>query len=295
MIVSMTGYGDAQTSADGVSYSLEIRSLNNRYFKTVIKLPENLQFFEPEVEKILRAGLNRGSVTCVLRLRNDTAAEYRINPGALQDYVNQICAVDLPENVQATVDLGSVASMPGVCQAPILDEQRRSQYWETVRGLVQAALEKVVEMRQVEGRALYNDLRAHCVQAREHLAEIDRRSPTVVLAYHEKLQTRVQMLLNEGEAKIELDKDALAREVAIYAERCDVSEEIARLESHLDQFTKLCDADTHAGRKLDFLAQEMLRETNTVGSKSNDAEIARRVVEIKGLIDRLKEQVQNVE
>ena len=295
MIVSMTGYGDAQASADGVSYALEIRSLNNRYFKALIKLPETLQFFEGEVEKLLRARLGRGSVSCVLRVRNDSTTEYKINSGALQDYVDQMCAVRLPKGVHATLDLGSVASMPGVCQAPILDETVRNKYWEILRGLVEEALDTLVTMRRVEGEALCEDLLAHCARAREHLEEISQRAPSVVQDYHERLHTRVQMLLNEGEAKVELDMDALAREVAIYAERCDISEELARLASHLDQFSTLCHGKDHAGRKLDFLAQEMLREVNTVGSKGNDAEIAHQVVEIKGLIDRMKEQVQNVE
>ncbi|MFH0981264.1 MAG: YicC/YloC family endoribonuclease [Planctomycetota bacterium] len=291
----MTGYGDAQTCADGISYALEIRSLNNRYFKAAIKLPEHLQFFEGEVEKALRTRLGRGSISCVVRVRNESTTEYKINPGALQGYVEQICAVKLPPGVHATLDLGSVAAMPGVCQAPILDEAERQKYWELVRGLVEEGLEKLMDMRRVEGAALCEDLLAHCEQTRTHLAEITRRAPAVIQDYHERLQTRVQMLLNEGPAKIELDKDALAREVAIYAERCDINEEVARLGSHLEQFARLCHGREHAGRKLDFLAQEMLREANTIGSKSNNAEIAGQVVEIKGLIDRLKEQVQNVE
>ena len=295
MIVSMTGYGDAQASVDGVSYALEIRSLNNRYFKAAIKLPETLQFFEGEVEKLLRARLGRGSVSFVLRMRSDSATEYKINPGAFQDYVDQMCAVRLPDGVHATLDLGSVASMPGVCQVPILDEAVRNKYWKIICGLVEEALDAVVVMRRAEGEALCEDLLSHCARAREHLSKIGRRAPGIVQDYHERLQTRVQMLLNEGEAKIELDMDALAREVAIYAERCDISEELARLASHLEQFSTLCHSKEHAGRKLDFLAQEMLREANTVGSKSNDAEITRHVVEVKGLIDRMKEQVQNVE
>jgi uncharacterized protein (TIGR00255 family) len=295
MILSMTGYGDAQASVDGVSYALEIRSLNNRYFKALIKLPENLQFLESEVEKLLRTRLGRGSVSCVLRVRSDAATDYKIHPGALQDYVNQICAVRLPPGVNATLDLGSVAAMPGVCQPPILDEALREKYWEILRGLVERAMGKVVEMRRVEGEALCADLLNHCRHTREHLAEISTRAPRVTLDYHERLRNRVQMLMNEGAARIELDGDALAREIAIFAERCDISEELARLASHLEQFAKFCDSKEHAGRKLDFLAQEMLREANTIGSKSNDAEIARHVVEIKALIDRLKEQVQNVE
>jgi uncharacterized protein (TIGR00255 family) len=291
----MTGYGDAQTSVDGVSYVLEIRSLNNRYFKALIKLPENLQFLEGEVERHLRARVRRGSITCVLRARTDSATEYRINTAALQDYINQMCSVQLPEGVRPTMDLASVAAMPGVCQAPVLGEELRAKYWDMIAGLVDEALDKVIGMRQAEGEALCQDLLSHCDLTRTHLAVIQDRAPNVIEDYHQRLQARVQTLLNEGKAKIELDKDALAREIAIYAERCDISEELARLTSHLDQFSELCHSRENAGRKLDFIAQEMLREANTIGSKSNDADIARQVVEIKGLIDRLKEQVQNVE
>jgi uncharacterized protein (TIGR00255 family) len=141
--------------------------------------------------------------------------------------------------------------------------------------------------------ALRKDLIGNCERIREVAAEIAVHAPNMVTEYQQKLRDRVELLLRD--AKLELEKDALLRDVAVYADRCDIGEEIARLASHLDQFTKLCDSPELAGRKLDFLTQEMLRETNTIGSKSNNAAIARNVVEIKGSIDRLKEQVQNVE
>jgi len=144
-----------------------------------------------------------------------------------------------------------------------------------------------------EGRALRDDLIAHCHQIEEHRAAIQERAPVVIQEYHERLCARVQELV--AKAKLELEKESLAREVAIFADRSDISEEVVRLRSHLEQFGLLCDSDEHAGRRLDFMAQEMLREVNTIGSKSNDAAIAGRVIAVKALIDRLKEQVQNVE
>lgn len=293
MIVSMTGYGDAQNSVDGVSYALEIRSLNNRYFKPVIRLPDNMQFLETEVEKALRTHLGRGSITCTLRTRSETAGTYQISRAAMQSYVDQVCGITLPNGVQPTVDLAAIAMMPGVCQSPETDEDTRERVWKIVGGLIDEAIGKLMAMRRAEGEALGQDLLSHCEGVREHLTVIGGRAPRVVEEYHQKLQQRVQSLLNAGTAQV--DKDSLAREIAVFAERCDVSEEVSRLCSHLDQFTAMCRGKEYAGRKLDFLAQEMLRESNTIGSKSNDAEIARRVVEIKGLIDRLKEQVQNVE
>ncbi|MGD2109915.1 MAG: DUF1732 domain-containing protein, partial [Phycisphaerae bacterium] len=144
-----------------------------------------------------------------------------------------------------------------------------------------------------EGEAIRRDLLNACGTIRKALGEVSTRAPKVVEQYHDRLKTRVETLLQAVE--IELDADGLMREVAIFAERCDISEEVARLHSHLDQFTQLCDRGEQVGRTLDFLTQEMLREANTIAAKANDSAIARNIVEIKGSIDRLKEQVQNVE
>lgn len=294
MIQSMTGYGEAHHVEDGVDYALEIRSLNNRYFKTSIKLPENLQYLEPEVERVLRSRLQRGSVTYVLRMRNRSAtAAYTINRAALAAYLDQLRDVPLPENVQAQVDLAAVMAMPGVCQAPEQDESAKEAAWKIIKALTETALDRLGEMRRAEGQALRTDLLNQCARIREHAAQIASRAPVVVQEYQQKLRDRVAQLVQD--AKLNVDKDQLVREVAVYADRSDINEEITRLTTHLDQFARLCDSPELAGRKLDFLAQELLREANTIGSKSNDAYIAVRVVEIKGGIDRLKEQVQNVE
>ena len=293
MILSMTGFGGAERSEGGVSYCLEIRSLNNRYFKVSTKLPENLQFLEGEVERMVRTRLGRGSCTYALRLRNESAtAGYDINQAALRKYVESICAAPMPEGVQATIDLAAVAALPGICQPPETDQQSQERLSALLREMTGEALDGVVAMRQAEGEALRSDLLACCGALGEQLEAIAEQAPQVMVEYHERLRQRVQTLL--AEAKLELEKDMLAREVAVYADRCDIREEVTRMHSHLAQFTELCDSTEPTGRKLDFLAQEMLREANTIGSKSNDATIARHIVEIKASIDRLKEQVQNV-
>jgi uncharacterized protein (TIGR00255 family) len=290
----MTGFGTAERCQDGVGYAVEIRSLNNRYFKAAIKLPETLQFLETEVERMVRARLGRGSITYNLRMRNQGAlAGYEINTAALQQYLTAICGTEVPDGVAATIDLATIAALPGVCQPPEMDEQQRGRQTELIRDLTKEAIDRLLEMRQAEGKALHDDLLSHCASLRTHLDGVEERGPLVINEYHARLQTRVQILL--AEAKLELEQDSLMRELAIYADRADISEEVTRLRCHLDQFASTCDSNEHAGRKLDFLAQEMLREANTIGSKSNDPEIARRIIEIKALIDRLKEQVQNVE
>ncbi len=293
MILSMTGYGDAQCADNGVSYTLEIRSLNNRYFKTTIKLPDAFQFLEPEVEKLLRAKLGRGSITYTLRFRDtrpDAAGE--INQAALQAYVAQIAGVQA-DNIQVTIDLGTLLTLPGILQPKELDDASREHQSNLVRQISDKAIDKLIEMRRLEGQSLYQDLLKHTALIRESLAKVQERAPLVVEEYNERLGQRVDALIKK--AKLKLDEESLIREVAIFAERCDVNEEIARSRSHLDQFDQLCESNEHAGRKLDFLAQELLREANTIGSKANDGDIARHTVNIKGYIDRLKEQVQNVE
>lgn len=293
MIHSMTGYGEAQHHDNGVSYVLEVRSLNNRYFKASIKLPEQLALLESEVEKLLRARLARGSVTYTLRIRNTSAeAAQEINVAALKRYVDQLGPVAAGDG-PIRIDLAAVLALPGVCQPATMDESERQRQLGLIQKLTTDATERLIEMRKAEGEALCADLTSQCDRIREHLAAVQERAPLVLEEYNEKLLQRTNQLLQRSTLNLEMDD--LRREIALYAEKCDVNEEISRLSSHLDQFAKVCKKGEQAGRKLDFLAQEMLREANTIGSKANDSTIAHHIVEIKGAIDRLKEQVQNVE
>lgn len=295
MIHSMTGFGQARKSQEGKSYSIEIRSLNNRYFKASIKLPEPLARYENEIDKLLRSRLGRGSVTFGLRIREEMPTlSYEINTGALADCVRRLR--EAVNDDHAHIDLARLLDVPGIFQPPEIDEGVLQQQFEVIRVLSDQAIDMLIEMRQAEGKALLHDLQNQCADVERHLAAVQALSPTVVEEYHQRLRQRVAQLLSGVEgSNIDLDQDSLRREVALFAERCDINEEISRLRSHLKQFALLCESSEEAGRKLDFLTQEMLREANTIGSKANDAEIARHVVHIKAAIDRIKEQVQNVE
>lgn len=293
MILSMTGFGEAEAERDGVHYHVEIRSVNNKYFKAAIKLPEQLQSFEVEVDRLLRARLGRGSLTYVLRLKdaNPTAA-YEINAPVLSQYMHKLREAAGAWG-WARIDLARLLEAPGVCEPPILDKALLASRFEAIEQVSGEAIGKLIEMRRIEGAALLRDLLAQCEAVRNKLEGIRRRAPAIVEEHGKRLHGRIQQLL--AGTTVELDQDALIREVAIFAERCDVHEEVSRLASHLDQFGELCGGSEEAGRKLDFLAQEMLREANTIGSKASDAETSRHVVAIKAAIDRIKEQVQNVE
>ena len=293
MIVSMTGFGDAAAERDGTHYSVELRSLNNRFYKSLIKLPEPVSGLEPELETMLRDKLGRGSITYILKMRVDSAeAAYHINTQALNAYLEQLQALK-GINGAMQIDLASLLQLPGVCQEPRDDTDEIVRHGPVIRELSEKAVEKLLAMRQREGQSLFNELMKHVKLIATSLAEIGKRAPFVIEDYHKRLSQRVNQLLSKAELKV--NEPDLIKEVAVFAERADIAEEIQRLGHHLEAFEDACRTDEHAGRKLDFITQEMLREANTIASKANDAQIARHIVEIKGAIDRLKEQVQNVE
>ncbi|WP_428938162.1 YicC/YloC family endoribonuclease [Fontivita pretiosa] len=293
MITSMTGFGDAAAERNGTHYSVEIRSLNNRFFKPVIKLPENVQGLEPEIETILRERLVRGSITYILKMRLDSAeAAYHINTKALEAYLQQLQQIR-GLNGMVQIDLASLLQLPGVCQEPRDESDEIARHGDVIRQLTAQAIDKLEAMRRREGQSLFEDLMRHTKLIADNLSEIAKRAPSVIEDYHKRLSQRVNLLLSKAELKV--DEVELIKEVAVFAERADICEEIQRLRHHLEAFEHACRFGEHAGRKLDFITQEMLREANTIASKANDAQIARHIVEIKGAIDRLKEQVQNVE
>ncbi len=289
MLQSMTGFGAAQGHCDGVDYSVEIRAVNHRYLKVSMKLPEIWSSAEADIEKMLRDKLQRGSVGLSVRMRlSDEKAAYTVNAEALKKYIEQVEPI---RSDGLTIDLATLMALPGVCNPPRMDELRERTCGELM-DLISNAADSLLEMRAREGQAVQGDLLAQCDQVEASLGLVGQRSPLVVKEYHRRLTERVESLI--GAARIDLDQDYLAREVALFADRCDINEEISRQNGHLQQFRETCDTDEPVGRKLDFIAQEMLREANTIASKANDSEIARAVVDMKTAVDRIKEQVQNV-
>ena len=293
MLRSMTGFGAAQAEVQGVSYAVEARSVNNRYFKLTTKLPEMWAAAESEIDKRVRRHIQRGSVVLSVRMRiPEDQAAWRVNTAALRAYLEQLAMVEINADPQMRIDLGSMLSLPGVCEPPATDELCQTTR-DGLMQLVDKALDDLTAMRSREGEALREDLLGQCDVIESNLAAVRQRVPEVVKDYQQRLATRVQDLLDGGRAN--LDADVLAREVALFAERSDVAEEVQRLAGHVEQFRQSADSTEPAGRKLDFIAQEMLREANTIGSKANDAQIARAVLEIKTAVDRIKEQAANAE
>jgi len=297
MIRSMTGFGSATGEVDGTRFVVEVRAVNGKFYKSTLRLPDDLQPLEAEIDQAVSRRLGRGSVTVAVRVAAAPgAAAARVNAAVVvAEYLRQLRDAVPPDmREQCRFDAAAVLALPGAVEGGSEDrvlEQGRG----VLARLLEEACDRVIEMRRREGAALAAQLRGLAVEMAARLDRIERRAPEVVVAYRERLRQRVDALLAEVGAALR-DED-LIREVAIYADRSDIAEEVIRLKGHLAQFEQvLSPADGRpAGRVLDFLSQEMLREANTIGSKSSDGEITREIVEVKGLIDRIKEQAQNVE
>lgn len=294
----MTGYGDAAAQANGIHFAVELRSVNNRYFKTQIRLPDELAGLEAELDSAIAKRLSRGSIIVTVRFADVSAsAAATINTKAVESYIRQLQAVmtssGLPTD-SLRIDVSALLALPGVVIADG-GAERLQLARQILLKLVDEACEKLQAMREREGRMLLAELQKHAGAIDVHLDVIRQRVPASVHAYQERLRLRMANLLAETGASVR--EEDLIREVAVHAERTDIAEEVARLEGHLRQYRELISATDGEpmGRTLDFLSQELLREANTIASKCLDVEISRRIVEVKGAIDRIKEQVQNVE
>lgn len=292
----MTGYGEASAHIDGTHYFVQIRSLNGKYFKATVRLQEEFEALEADLESQLRKAISRGSVTLKATCTDETEeAAHEINTKALDRYVDQLQQSEHVSQGRVAIEIGSLLSLPGVIQPPGDEGARIDRVREVFKKLTREATKELVQMRDAEGRGLADELQSQLGVIERHLAEVRERAPEVVKDYETRLRSRIDELMNEGSARAE--SVDIIREVASHAERTDIAEEIQRLSGHLEQFSKIIeqDDDKPVGRTLDFMAQELLREANTMSSKSMDTRISRAIVEIKGAIDRIKEQVQNVE
>lgn len=294
MISSMTGFGEITAEVDGTVYSVEIRTVNNKHLKAYIRLPEKAAFLNEQIEKMLRNELSRGTVNYSLRTHNiSSQADVEIDKNTLKGYIDNLKAIARDSGLKERIDLAVLLTLPGAIQEIAPSEEMAEKIKTVVLDLSNKAIQKLKEMRAQEGIALADDLLANCKALKEKTDLVQKNGGNTVQLYHDKLKKRVDELL--ANAKLKIDSDLLAREVAIFAERSDVAEEITRLNSHLQQFENGCNGNENVGRKLDFIAQEMLREANTIGSKALNADISNLVIDMKCIIDRIKEQVQNVE
>ena len=294
MLLSMTGFGAATHQADDDLFTVEVRTVNNRYLKIVSKLPDSCSSLEGRVERVVRDRVGRGSVCVFARIITPTGVSKTLaDERLLGEYAVQFREVAERLDLPGEVTLETLLSLPGVIRDDRGSSAGPDELWPGLETCLQGALEHLAGFRQQEGLAIEADLRRQCSVVVTELEAVRSLAPRVAESYRQKLLERVSKAL-EGMGGVISESDVI-REVSLFADRCDINEEVSRMDAHLEQFQQILDAEASQGRKLEFLGQEMFRETNTIGSKANDIEITRRVVEIKLAIDRIRENLQNVE
>jgi len=285
MVQSMTGFGLGRAETPGAEVTAEAHSVNGRFLKINIKAPPTLSSREAELEALVRDRLRRGSVNLSIFVKwTDPARLTAINTDVALAYKAAFERLGLPTAV--------VGLLPGVLDTGAATNVSDAE-WQAICRAVAMALNELSEMRAREGATTAEALLSICDRIEEIRAAVLRRAPDVAQEYRQKLHARLSVLIGNGTAGV--DPELVAREVAVFADRCDVTEELDRLAAHLRQVRTLLAEGADVGRRLDFLAQEMLREVNTIGSKSADGTLAHAVVDLKSLIEQLKEQVANVE
>lgn len=293
MLQSMTGYGEAVYQDSELYYSAQIRTVNNKFLKSTLKLPDSVSFLEDKIEKIIRKNLTRGTVYFTLQLKSSVAEPLiNINTDIIKYYVDRLTTA-VEGNKVCTINASSILSYPGVVEPYVPDDSQLEAIEKAVCKVAFDAIVNMKQMRTAEGAELAADLLFNCKSMEKVLISIAEKAPVVVNEYKDKLEKRINDLLKS--AKLSVDEQMLIREVAVFADKCDISEEISRLKSHLNLFEQAINSNESIGRRLDFLCQEMFREVNTIGSKASDAQICQWVVDMKCSVDRIKEQVQNAE
>ena len=290
----MTGFGEAHRQQQDLAVAIEVRTVNSRYFKLSLRSAEGYSALEPQIEQLVRQQIKRGTVQVLLHVaRTHQSDDFKVNIEVAAGYRRQLEALQKSWQLADGIKLEALVMLPGVIEDSRLGFADVEKDWPTIEQTLRAALENLSRMRRDEGTNMAADLRLNAGQITASLAQIELRAPTVAGAYRARLVERVGKALDEFH--VTLQPGDLVREVSIFAERSDISEETVRLRSHLDQFVGMLDDSESSGRKLDFLTQEMFRETNTIGSKASDVEIARHVIDIKAAIERMREMIQNVE
>lgn len=293
----MTGFGEARGQGAGFAVSVEVRAVNNRYLKVTVRGTDPYPMLEPELEKVVRRRVKRGTLHVHVRVdRQPKPSELKLNLPALRTYLEQVQAAcheaGCPEYTAAL--LPGVLALPGIAPEPGNRSAAPDEEWPVVEQTLEAALARLDAMRRDEGRAMAEELLNLHRYIKEQLGLIRDHLPAVTADYRQRLLDRIRQAV--AGAGVAVEEHNLIREVALYADRTDVSEEVTRLMSHLDQFEGVVrDGGDGPGRRLEFVVQEMGRETNTTGSKAGDVTISRHVVEIKATLEKIRELVQNVE
>ena len=291
MVKSMTGYGKSSLSINSREYQVEIKAVNHKYIDTNIKMPRIISYLEEDIRKLIASKIKRGKIDVSVSFENYSKEgnNIRINTELAKMYIQNLRKLAEEENISANIEVTEITRLPDVLtiKSNLDEDQIKAELLQTVEN----AINELINTRQGEGERISRDILAKIALIEEKKQEIFMLSSGLIDEYVVKLETRIKELLKTED----LDKSRLMQEVVIYADKCSVEEEITRLTSHIEQLRNLINTNEPSGKKMDFIIQEMNRETNTIGSKANNLEITNRVVDIKTILEDVREQIQNIE
>ena len=293
MIRSMTGYGKQSLNVDGREYQVEIKSVNHRYLDMNIKIPKTLSYLEETVKKEISKKIKRGKVDVFITYENNSkeGRNVTINKELAKLYIEELKKLADEEKLSSNIEVMEIAKLPDILTIKVDEEDEKIK--KEIIQVTDEATNKIVEMKTIEGEKIAQDLLQRINKIENKVMEISSKSTGLIEEYVVKLEKRIQEILKTEE----IDKSRIAQEVVIYADKCSIQEEITRLKSHIYQFRNLItnNQNESIGKKLDFIIQEMNRETNTIGSKANNLEITNGVIDIKTELEDIREQIQNIE
>ena len=292
MIKSMTGYGKSELEVEERKYQVEIKSVNHRYLDISVKMPKQISYLEEDIKRKISEKIKRGKIDVFVTFENNSikGKEIKINTEIAKAYIDELRKLAEQENLSSNIEVTEITKYPDVLSVQNVedDDTIRNELLKTVED----ATANLVSMREIEGKRISEDLLSRINKVQEKVTEISSLSTGLIEEYVVKLEGRIKNLIKDKE----IDESRLAQEVVIYADKCSIEEEVTRLNSHIFQFEKqIKESQEAVGKKLDFMIQEMNRETNTIGSKANNLEITNGVIDIKTELENIREQVQNIE
>jgi uncharacterized protein (TIGR00255 family) len=292
MVKSMTGFGREHVVANGREIIVEIRSVNHRYYEFTARTPRSYGYLDEKLKAFLKSGISRGKVEASVTIYNQegTDAEIELNESVANGYLKALRGSAESLGLEDDLTLTSIMRLPDVFTV-VKKTDDEEVIWNEVKAVAQVALDRFVEMRNVEGRKMYDDISSRLDFIEQTVGKIEMQSPNVSKNYSDRLYAKIKEVLEDKN----IDEQRILTEVAIFSEKVAIDEETVRLRSHIAQFRDLIDSDEPVGRKLDFLVQELNREVNTIGSKAQDLSITKMVVDLKSEIEKIREQIQNIE
>ena len=290
---SMTGFGRGAVSNENFAVAVEIKSVNNRFLDLNLRLSNEMQSLEANLKRAIQSRLSRGRVDVFVNYERTNEIVYELNRPLISGYISALKQMQTEFNLTGEPDFNYIARLPNALQPKA--EDLSEEFTAAIETAVVIALDELERMREVEGESLKTDLENLLSEIESHLPTIESESANVADEYQQRLKKRIENFLSKSDSQIEVDQGRLAQEVAYLADKSDIAEEITRLKSHIEQYRGIIKEEKEVGKRLDFLTQELNREANTIASKTNNLTVKESALQIKSAIEKIREQIQNVE